>query len=126
MNANLVLVGRVLLSVIFIVSGYGKIAGAVGTAAYFGQMGFPAPLVVAYLVGAFELLAGLAGLVGFQVRAVGIALAAFCIATALVAHLGDQISFMKNVAMAGGFLVLAGSGAGAMAIDRSRRESRYA
>ncbi|MEX6505124.1 DoxX family protein [Jiella sp. M17.18] len=126
MNASLNLLGRILLAVIFLVSGYGKIAGAAGTAAYFGQMGFPAPLVVAYLVGAFELLGGIAIVLGWQMRAVGIVFALFCVATALLAHTGDQIAFMKNLAMAGGFLVLAGSGATGLALDKPKRESRYA
>ena len=126
MNANLILAGRILLAVIFVVSGFGKLTAAAGTAAYFGQMGFPAPLVVAYLVGAFELLGGLAIVAGFQTRILAIAFAIFCVATGLLAHLGDQISLMKNIAMAGGFLVLAGAGAGAVAVDKPKRESRYA
>ncbi|MCB8837995.1 DoxX family protein [Aurantimonas sp. VKM B-3413] len=126
MNANLILAGRILLAVIFLVAGYGKLTDAAGTAGYFGQIGFPAPLLVAYLVGAFELLGGIAIVAGFQTRIVAIALAVFCVATGLLAHLGDQTALMKNIAMAGGFLVLAGSGAGAVAVDKPKRESRYA
>lgn len=72
MNANLILLGRVLLSIIFILSGFGKLAGAAGFSGYLSSLGVPAPLVMAYVVGAFELLAGIAVLVGFQTRAVAI------------------------------------------------------
>lgn len=126
MNPTLILVGRVLLSIIFIVAGFGKLTGAAGFAGYLGSLGFPAPLVMAYLTGAFELFGGLAILAGFQTRLVAIALAAFCVATGLIAHLAEPNVLMKNIALAGGFLVLAGSGAGAMAVDKTKRESRYA
>jgi len=126
MNANLILLGRVLLSIIFILSGFGKLAGAAGFSGYLSSLGVPAPLVMAYVVGAFELLAGIAVLVGFQTRAVAIALAAFCVATGLLAHIDDQTALLKNIALAGGFLALAGAGAGALAVDKPKRESRYA
>ncbi|TFF24933.1 DoxX family protein [Jiella endophytica] len=126
MNQSVILAGRVLLSAIFIVSGFGKLTGAEGFAGFLSSLNFPAPLAMAYLVGAFELVAGLAVLVGFQTRIVGIALALFCVATGILVHAGDQTVLLKNIAMAGGFLVLAGSGAGSIAIDKSRRESRYA
>ncbi|MEF2547596.1 DoxX family protein [Aurantimonas sp. E1-2-R+4] len=126
MNPTLILVGRVLLSIIFIVSGFGKLTGAEGFASYLGSLGFPAPLAMAYLTGALELFGGLAILAGFQTRVVAIALAAFCVATGLLVHLAEPNVLMKNIALAGGFLVLAGSGAGAMAVDKTKRESRYA
>ena len=126
MNANLILLGRVLLSIIFIVSGFGKLAGAAGFSGYLSSLGVPAPLVMAYVVGAFELLAGVAVLVGFQTRAAAIALAAFCVATGLLAHIDEQTELLKNIALAGGFLALAGAGAGALAVDKPKRESRYA
>ncbi|MBB4002851.1 DoxX family protein [Aurantimonas endophytica] len=126
MNPHLILAGRVLLSVIFIVSGFGKLVGAAGFSGYLASLGFPAPLVMAYLVGAFELFGGLAILAGYQVRVVAIALALFCVATGVIAHLGEQSALLKNIALAGGFLVLAGSGAGALAVDKTKRESRYA
>ena len=126
MNAPALLLGRILLSVIFIVSGFGKLTGAAGFAGYLTALGFPAPLAMAYLVGLFELLAGIAVLVGYQTRIAGYLLAAFCVATALLAHsnFADQaqmINFMKNLGLAGGFLVLAGAGAGAYSLDARTR-----
>ncbi|MEL7401785.1 MAG: DoxX family protein, partial [Pseudomonadota bacterium] len=71
---------------------------------------------------AFELLAGLAILIGFQTRLVALAIAGFTLLTALMFHLdfSDQMQFLmfwKNVAIAGGFLVLAANGAGRLSLD---------
>lgn len=120
-----ILLGRVLLSVIFVLSGFGKLTAIAGTAGYFGSIGLPMPTVTAVVVGLVELLGGLAILIGFQTRIAAWVLAIFTVASALVAHTGwaDQmqmISFMKNLAIAGGFLVLASSGAGAYSVDARR------
>ncbi|MBZ9919072.1 MULTISPECIES: DoxX family protein [unclassified Mesorhizobium] len=120
-----ILLGRILLAVIFLLSGFGKLSALSGTAAYFGGLGLPLPTVTAIVVGLIELLGGLAILVGFQTRIAAWVLAIFTVATALVAHTGwaDQmqmINFMKNLAITGGFLVLASSGAGAYSIDAKR------
>ncbi|WP_244496390.1 MULTISPECIES: DoxX family protein [Aureimonas] len=124
MNSGLLLLARLLLSILFIVSGFGKLAGAAGFAGYLGNLGLPGGIVMAYLVGCLEFFGGLAILVGFQVRIVASVLAVFCVATALVAHLGPDQStqFMKNLGLCGGFLALAIVGAGAYSVDaRSRR-----
>ncbi|RTM08049.1 MAG: DoxX family protein [Hyphomicrobiales bacterium] len=120
-----ILLGRILLAVIFLLSGFGKLTAISGTAAYFGALGLPVPTVTAVLVGLIELLGGIAVLVGFQTRIVAWVLAIFTIATGLVAHTGwaDQmqmIQFLKNLAITGGFLLLASSGAGAYSIDAKR------
>jgi putative oxidoreductase len=127
MPANLVLlVARVLLSIIFLMSGFGKLTDIAGTASYFANYGLPAPSATAVIVGLVELLGGLAILVGFKTPVAAWVLAIFSVASALVAHtdFGDQmqmINFLKNLAMAGGFLALAVSGAGAYSIDGRRR-----
>jgi putative oxidoreductase len=120
-----VLLGRVLLSVIFLISGFSKLTAIAGTAGYFGSLGLPLPTVTAVVVGLIELLGGLAILIGFKTRIAGWVMAVFTVATALVAHTGwaDQmqmINFMKNLGIAGGFLVLASSGAGAYSVDARR------
>jgi putative oxidoreductase len=124
-SSTTILLGRVLLAVIFLLSGFGKLTAISGTAAYFGAMGLPVPTVTAVIVGLIELLGGLAVLVGFQTRVAAWVLAVFTIATALVAHTGwaDQnqmIHFLKNIAITGGFILLASSGAGAYSIDAKR------
>ncbi|PBB28372.1 MULTISPECIES: DoxX family protein [unclassified Mesorhizobium] len=120
-----ILLGRILLAVIFLLSGFGKLTAISGTAAYFGGLGLPVPTITAVVVGLIELLGGLAILVGFQTRVAAWVLAIFTVATGLVAHTGwaDQmqmIQFLKNLAITGGFLLLASSGAGAYSIDAKR------
>ncbi|TPN81914.1 DoxX family protein [Mesorhizobium sp. CU2] len=120
-----ILLGRILLAVIFLLSGFGKLTAISGTAAYFGGLGLPVPTVTAVVVGLIELLGGIAVLVGFQTRIAAWILAVFTIATGLVAHTGwaDQmqmIQFLKNLAITGGFILLASSGAGAYSIDAKR------
>ncbi len=124
-SSTTILLGRILLAAIFLLSGFGKLTAISGTAGYFGAMGLPVPTVTAIVVGLIELLGGIAILVGFQTRITAWVLAIFTIATALVAHTGwaDQnqmIHFLKNVAITGGFLVLASSGPGAYSIDAKR------
>ncbi|RWA61636.1 DoxX family protein [Mesorhizobium sp.] len=124
-NSTTILLGRALLAVIFLLSGFGKLTAISGTAGYFGALGLPLPTVTAIVVGLIELLGGLAILVGFQTRAAAWVLAIFTVATGLVAHTGwaDQmqmIQFLKNLAIAGGFIMLASAGAGAYSIDAKR------
>lgn len=120
MNATFSLLGRLGLSLIFIISGWGKIAGYAATQQYMEAMGVPGSLLP--LVIALELGGGLAILAGGFTRAIAFALAAFSLASAVLFHgnLGDAtqaIMFWKNVAMAGGFLMLAANGAGALSLD---------
>ncbi|WP_420408345.1 DoxX family protein [Hoeflea sp.] len=120
------LIGRVLMSIIFITAGYGKLGGVEGTAGYMASMGIPLPGITVWLVIALELLGGIAILLGFFTRYVSWALAAFCLLSGYLAHYqpGDQmqmISFMKNLAIAGGFLALAAHGAGALSVDARRK-----
>jgi putative oxidoreductase len=116
--------GRVLLAQIFIISGWSKIGGYAGTAAYMASAGVPGALLP--IVIAVELLGGLALVFGFQTRWAALGLAAFSILSALIFHnnFADQmqmISFMKNLALAGGLLVLAQVGATAPSIDTAGR-----
>jgi putative oxidoreductase len=120
MNATTSLLGRLGLSLIFIISGWGKIAGYAATQQYMEAMGVPGGLLP--LVIALELGGGLAILGGAFTRWVALALAAFSLAAAALFHgnLGDAnqaIAFWKNLAMAGGFLMLVANGAGAFSLD---------
>jgi len=126
MQQNVVLVvARILLSILFIIAGYGKVTNLGGTAGYFGSMGLPIPMLTAILVTAVELLGGIAILVGFFTRPAAYVLALFCVATAFIGHgdfsvAGNDIHFMKNLAIAGGFLFVATFGAGALSVDAKR------
>lgn len=129
MNSVIVLVGRIFLSTIFILSGFGKLTDISGTAAYFAMLHMPAATLVAVGAGLIELLGGLAILIGFQTRIAAWVLALFSIASALVAHMNwadttQLINFEKNVAISGGFLLLAIYGPGALSLDALRRVKR--
>lgn len=122
MNDNvLLLVARVLLAVLFLVTGLGKLADPSGVAGMLGTLHLPAPVLLAYLVGVCEVVGALAVIIGFQVRTVGLLLAAWCLATAVAVHLQMPMDLMKNLGLAGGFLLLAANGAGSLAIQRSGR-----
>lgn len=121
----LILLGRVLLSVIFILAGFAKLTAIGGTAAWFGSLGLPLPTVTTVVVGLVELVGGIAILFGFKTRIAAILLAVFTLAATAVAHLdfADQVQVMflqKNLAIAGGLFVLAAFGAGALSIDGRR------
>lgn len=125
-NSSLaVLAGRVLLSILFILAGYAKLADIAGTAGWFGSIGLPMPTVTTVVVGLIELLGGLAILVGFKTRIAAIVLAIFTLAATAAAHLdfsqaGNALMLQKNLAITGGFLLLAVLGAGAYSIDARR------
>jgi len=125
-NSSLaVLAGRVLLSILFILAGYAKLADIAGTAGWFGSIGLPMPTVTTVVAGLIELLGGLAILVGFKTRIAAIVLAIFTLAATAAAHLdfsqaGNALMLQKNLAITGGFLLLAVLGAGAYSIDARR------
>jgi putative oxidoreductase len=119
--------GRVLLAHIFVISGYGKIAGYAGTQAYMSSKGVPGEMLP--LVILLELGGGIAIIVGFMTRWVALAMALFCVASAILFHMdfGNQmqsINFMKNFAMAGGFLLLAQVGAPQFSVDAMRSSGK--
>ena len=110
-------IARVLLSVPFIWAGCLKLIAPAAVQAYFAHLGLPLPVAAWGVAVVIEVGGGLALLLGVQARIVGAILAAWCIATALVAHADFsnpdmRIHFMKNVVMAGGFLYVAAFGAG--------------
>lgn len=115
--------GRILLSLIFITSGFGKISGYAGTQAYMESAGVPGALLP--LVIAVEFLGGIALLLGWRARIVAFLLAGFTLLSALLFHWdpGNQqqhIHFMKNLSIAGGFLMIVALGAGAYSLDARR------
>lgn len=116
-QSMLLLVGRALMAYLFIIAGWGKIAGYAGTLGYMESKGLPGGLL--WLVILLELGGGLAILVGFQTRFVALFMIVFNILTAVIFHggTGDETSFMKNFAIAGGFIYLMVQGAGAWSID---------
>lgn len=126
MNQNLLsnvgaLGGRTLLGLMFVGAGLDKIGAYAGTQGFMESMGVPGGLLP--LVIALEIGAGAAVMLGIVTRLSAVALAAFTVVAAVVFHadFSDQmqsILFMKNLAVAGGFLMLAVHGAGAWSVDR--------
>ena len=116
------LASRLLLAFIFVMAGWGKLNGIDGTAGYMASAGIPLAGVLIYLVILTELGGGILIAIGYQTRIVAFLMAGFTILSALVFHFnfGDQmqaINFMKNLAIAGGFLSLVANGAGAWSLD---------
>lgn len=116
----LVLLGRLLIATIFVGAGYSKIGGYEATQGYMAAMGVPGALLP--LVIFAELGGGLAIVLGFLTRLAALGLAVFSIVSAVIFHGGSadqvqQIMFMKNLAMAGGFLFLIAHGGGRFSLD---------
>jgi len=118
----LIPLGRLLMSSLFIWAGVHKLLNPGGTAQYFTAAHIPAPEISVWIAIVIELVGGVAILVGFMTRWVGLILAIFCLVTAFGVHLvngdqGNMVHFYKNLVMAGGFLYVAVYGAGALSID---------
>ena len=124
-------IGRLLMCLLFVLGGWGKLMGAAATQALFAKLNLPmveAAWLVAVVV---ELGGGLLILFGLFTRPVALILAVWCVATALIAHtnLADrsqEINFFKNMAMTGGFLYVAAFGAGRWSLDAWRSGRRVA
>lgn len=131
-NANTVAaVGRILIAVIFILSGIGKLGAPAATQGYIASVGLPLPLLGYVLAVLVELGGGLLLLVGFRTRAVAAVLALFTVAAALLfhSHLADQnqfIHFVKNIMITGGLLQIVAFGATALSLDARRLGVRTA
>jgi len=118
------LVARVFLGHIFLLAGASKVGAYAGTQGYMEAMGVPGMLLP--LVILLEVAGGLAIIIGWKTKWSAIALAVFSIVSAIIFHhnFADQtqmIMFMKNIAIAGGFLLLTVHGAGAYSIDNRRK-----
>lgn len=123
----LALVGRILLALLFIPAGWMKITGFEGTVGYIASVGLPMPQVAAAIALVVELGGGLALLFGFGTRIAALALALFTLVASFAFHnywampadavMMQQLMFFKNMAIAGGLLVLAAFGAGSLSID---------
>jgi putative oxidoreductase len=117
------LLGRILLAAIFLHDGWLKLAAFHAALDYMAAHGVPGALLPFAI--AVELGCALLIVLGFWTRVAAILLAAFCVATAVLFHtkFGDRsqlLHFEKDLAIAGGFLVLAAHGAGAWAVDAWR------
>ena len=115
------LIGRVFISGIFLLSGFNKIGNYDGTIGWMESFGLPGFLLIPAIV--LEILAPLLIIIGYQTRIAAGALSLFCIATAVIFHTDfsnqmQLIAFMKNIALAGGFLFLVVNGAKGFCLDK--------
>jgi putative oxidoreductase len=124
-----ILIGRILLVLIFLQSGIGKIVNFQGTAQYMAK--FSMPYTNFFLIGAifFELVGSITVISGYYARLGAFLLVIFLIPTTLIFHTNfsdpnQQIHFMKNVSMFGGLLVLLMVGAGRFSLDYLLREKK--
>ena len=126
--ANLIdLIGRLLISALFLISAYNKIFSIDGTMSWMGGFGVPGFLL--YPTIALEIILPLFIIIGYKARLAAGLLAIFCVATAFIFHLDfvDQmqtVAFLKNLGLAGGFLFIVASGTKDWAIDKERKYVR--
>jgi putative oxidoreductase len=119
------LISRILMCLLFVLGGWGKLTGAAATQAMFAKQGLPMVEAAWALAVCVELGGGLALLIGLFTRPIALILAVWCVITALIAHTnladrGQEINFFKNMAMTGGLLYVVLFGARAWSVDAWR------
>ena len=117
------LIGRALISSIFIMAGLTKITGYAGTQGYMESTGVPGELLPVVI--ALEVLGGIAVLIGYQTKIAAILLGGFTLLTAIIFHADfsqqmQSILFMKNLAITGAFFMLFVNGPGQWAVQSSK------
>ena len=126
--ANLIdLVGRILISALFLISAYDKIFSIDGSMSW--MEGFGVPGFLLYPAIALEIVLPLCIIIGYQARIASGLLAIFCLATAFIFHLNfidpmQKISFLKNIGLAGGFLFILVNGTKDWSIDKKKKYVR--
>jgi putative oxidoreductase len=124
---EVILVGRILLALLFVVFGWGKLINYSGTAGYMAQLGAPLPSLAALVAIVAEVPIALAIAIGVWTRPLALLLALYTLGTALIGHHfwtlegaprnANAINFYKNIAIIGGFLLLYVTGAGRYSVD---------
>ena len=127
------LFGRIAIATLFLPAGLGKLMGIEGTTGYFTSLGLPLVAVLVWVVIAIEVLGGIALILGYKTRFVAIGLAIFTVLASIAGHAFwaapvdaafiAQLLFIKNIAVTGGLLILASSGAGSISIDGSKSKA---
>ncbi|WP_337158909.1 DoxX family protein [Pseudomonas putida] len=124
----IILLARVLLMILFILSGWSKLTGFEGTVNYMSSLGAPAPMLAAAIAVIMEFAVGILLILGFYTRPLAFLFALFVLGTALIGHpfwsmvdperSANMTQFLKNMSIVGGLLLLAVSGAGRLSLDR--------
>tara|TARA_B100000674_G_scaffold221334_1_gene181419 strand:- start:298 stop:675 length:378 start_codon:yes stop_codon:yes gene_type:complete len=120
MSNLLDLISRIFLSLVFLINGYSKITNIDGTIGWMEMYGLPGFFIYPAIL--LEFIAPVLLIIGYQVRLMSVALGLFCLATAIIflRDFADPMTltnFLKNVALAGGFFILAINGPKEFSID---------
>lgn len=126
---ELILLARILLMVLFVMSGWGKLTGFQGTVGYMASTGAPMPMVAAAVAVVMEFGVGIALLIGLWTRPLALLMALFVLGTSFIAHsywdmqgameAANKIQFYKNLSIMGGLFLLAAAGPGRYAVQKS-------
>ncbi len=121
-------VGRILIALIFLISGFGKLTGFAGTAGYIASKGLPFPEVLAALTIALEIGGGVLLVLGWKVRLVAALFFLWLIPTTFIFHRywgvdpaqmqNQMVHFLKNVSIMGAMAMLVAFGPGAFSVER--------
>ncbi|EKK5507397.1 MULTISPECIES: DoxX family protein [Enterobacter cloacae complex] len=124
----LLLIARIAIVVLFIIFGYPKLTGFSGTVQYMTSLGAPMPMLAAIVAVVMEVPAAILIVLGFFTRPLAVIYVFYTLGTAVIGHhywdmtgdavLPNMINFYKNVSIAGGFILLAITGPGAISLDR--------
>ncbi|HDT2415119.1 TPA: DoxX family protein, partial [Enterobacter hormaechei subsp. steigerwaltii] len=124
----LLLIARIAIVVLFIIFGYPKLTGFSGTVQYMTSLGAPMPMLAAIVAVVMEVPASILIVLGFFTRPLAVIFVFYTLGTAVIGHhywdmtgdavLPNMINFYKNVSIAGGFILLAITGPGAISLDR--------
>ena len=119
------LVGRIFISLVFLLSGFNKIGNYEGTIGWMESFGMPGIFLIPAII--LEVGTPILIIIGYKVKISAALLSLFCIATAVIFHndFSNQmqfVSFMKNIALAGGFLFLVVNGAKDFSLDKKFRQ----
>ncbi|EOF7280481.1 DoxX family protein [Enterobacter hormaechei] len=124
----LLLIARIAIVVLFIIFGYPKLKGFSGTVQYMTSLGAPMPMLAAIVAVVMEVPAAILIVLGFFTRPLAVIFVFYTLGTAVIGHhywdmtgdavLPNMINFYKNVSIAGGFILLAITGPGAISLDR--------
>ena len=117
-------IGRFLISFMFLMSGLNKVGNYSNTSGWMEAMGVSGSLLPLVII--FEILAAVAVIVGWKTKIAAFLLAGFCILSGLIFHSDfnnqiEMILFMKNIAIAGGFLILVANGPGNFSLDNRNK-----
>ncbi|VEB95819.1 Inner membrane protein yphA [Cedecea lapagei] len=127
-RALILLIARIALILLFIIFGLPKISGFSGTVAYMEHLGTPLPTLAAVIAVFMEVVAAILVIIGFFTRPLAILFVFYTLGTAFIGHhywsmtgdavMPNMINFYKNISIAGGFLLLAVAGPGAISVDK--------